>query len=132
MYQALAAFHVGPGKRVLEVRCQTGGLLASVEPSFGFGVEISQKLVEVAQKNYPDLNFVSADPEELALGEKFDYVILGHIFDTVDILEALNRVNAHCTQDTRVVIINYNHLWGPVFELASSMGLCSPTLNRTG
>ena len=97
-----------------------------MEPSFGVGVEISQKLVEAARKNHPDLNFVSADPEDLALGEKFDYVILGHLFDTVDILEALNRVYAHCTQDTRVVIINYNHLWEPVLELASSMGLRSP------
>lgn len=119
-------FIIEPGKRVLEVRCQTGGLLASVEPSFGVGVEISQKLAEVAQKNHPDLNFICADPEDLELGEKFDYIIFGHIFDTVDILAALNRVNAHCTQSTRVAIINYNQLWDPVLVLASSMGLRSP------
>jgi Glycosyl transferase family 2/Methyltransferase domain len=119
-------FIIEPSRRVLEVRCQTGGLLASLEPSFGVGVEISQKLVEVARQNYPKLNFISADPEELALGEKFDYVIFGQIFDTVDILEALNRVNAHCSQSTRIVIINYNQLWEPVLELASSMGLRSP------
>jgi hypothetical protein len=60
------------------------------------------------------------------MGEKFDYVVVGHIFDTVDILAALNRVRAHCTQDTRVLIVNYNHLWEPLLELASSMGLRSP------
>ena len=119
-------FIIEPGKRVLEVRCQTGGLLDSVEPSFGVGVEISQKLAEVAQKKHPNLNFICADPEDFSLGEQFDYVIFGHIFDTVNILAALNRVNAHCTQNTRVVIINYNHLWDPVLELASSMGLRSP------
>lgn len=119
-------FIVEPGKRILEVRCQTGGLLASVEPSFGVGVEISQKLVEVARNNHPNLDFVCADPEDLDLGEKFDYVIVGHIFDTVDILAALDRVNAHCSQNTRVVIINYNQLWEPLLELASSMGLRSP------
>ena len=51
-------FIIEPDKRVLEVRCQTGDLLASVEPSFGVGVEISQKLVDVARENHPDLNFI--------------------------------------------------------------------------
>jgi len=122
----LLRFIIEPRKRVLEVRCQTGGLLAAVEPSFGVGVEISQKLADVAKKDHPDLNFVCADPEDLDLGEKFDYVVFGHIFDTVDILAALNRIRAHCTQNTRLLIINYNQLWEPVLEIASSMGLRSP------
>ena len=122
----LLRFIVEPNKRVLEVRCQTGGLLAAVEPSIGVGVDISQKLVDVAQKNHPDLNFVCAYPEDLALGEEFDYVIFGHIFDTVDILKALGRIRVHCTQSTRLLIINYNQLWEPVLELASSLGLRSP------
>ena len=122
----LLRFIIEPQKRVLEVRCQTGGLLAAVEPSFGVGVEISQKLVNVARNNHPDLNFICTDPEDLATGEKFDYVILGHIFDTVDILAALNRIRAQCAQQTRILIINYNQLWEPVLELASSLGLRSP------
>ena len=122
----LLRFIIEPQKRVLEVRCQTGGLLAATEPSFGVGVEISEKLVDVADKDHPDLNFICADPENLDLGEKFDYVIFGHIFDTVDILAALNRIRVHCTQDTRLLIINYNHLWEPVLEVASSLGFRSP------
>lgn len=126
LIKRLLRFIVQPGKRVLEVRCQTGGFLASVEPSFGVGVDISENLVDVARKNHPDLHFVSADPEDLALGEEFDYVIFGHIFDTVDILAALNRIRAHCSQDTRLLIVNYNQLWEPLLELASSLGLRSP------
>jgi Glycosyl transferase family 2 len=124
----MLGFIIEPNQRVLEVRCQTGGLLASLEPSFGVGVEIGQKLVDVAQKNHPGLHFVCADSEDVELGEKFDYVIVGHIFDTVDILAALKRVHDHCEQNTRVVIINYNHLWEPVLEFASSVGLRSPYL----
>ena len=122
----LLRFIIEPDNKVLEVRCQTGDLLASVEPSFGVGVEISQKLVEVAQKNHPGLNFLCAEPEDLAIDEEFDYIILGHIFDTVDILAALNRIRAHCAQSTRLVIINYNQLWEPILELASAIGLRSP------
>lgn len=122
----LLRFIVEPQKRVLEVRCQTGGLLAATEPSFGVGVEISQELVEVARKDHPDLNFICADPEDLAVGQAFDYVIFGHIYDTVDILSALNRIRDHCTQDTRLLIVNYNQLWEPILEVASSLGLRSP------
>src|ERR1700751_1540158 len=39
-------FVVEPNKRVLEVRCETGELLASVSPSYGVGVEISDAMVE--------------------------------------------------------------------------------------
>ena len=57
-----------------------GHLLASVEPAYGVGVEISERLVEVAQQNYPQLHFVTSDPEDLQLDETFDYVIFSHLF----------------------------------------------------
>ncbi len=119
---------VEPNKRVLELRCQTGTLLASVKPSYGVGVEISDKLVAIAQANHPNLRFVCADPEDLALGEKFDYIIVNQLFDTVDILSAMDRVKAHCTPDTRVLVVNYNQLWEPVLKVASATGLRSPCI----
>jgi hypothetical protein len=124
----LLRFIVEPQQRVLELRCQTGNLLSAVEPSHGVGVEISSELVANAQKNHPRLQFVCSDPEDFSLGEKFDYVIVSYIFDTVDILAELKRVKMHCTPDTRVLIINYNQLWEPVLRFASSIGLRSPCI----
>jgi len=124
----LLRFIIEPHKRVLELRCQTGDLLAAVEPSYGVGIEISQKLVEIAQANYPNLRFVCADPEDLRLNETFDYIIVSHIFDTVDILAALKQVRAHSNPRTRILVINYNQLWEPVLELASKIGLRSPSI----
>jgi hypothetical protein len=111
---------------VLELCCQTGTLLSSVEPSYGVGAEISQALVDIAQQKHPELHFVRSDPEDVALGETFDYVLVSHIFDTVDALSALKCVSRHCTASTRVLIVNYNQLWEPVLELASAIGLRSP------
>ena len=119
-------FIIEPGKRVLDVRCQTGHLLAAVEPSQAVGVEISETLVSVARQNYPMLQFLQVVPEELELNQKFDYVIFNHIFDTVDILKALERVRSHCTNQARLVVINYNPLWQPVLEWASKVGLRTP------
>jgi len=121
----LLQFIVEPAKRVLDVRCQTGHLLASVMPSRGVGVEISEAMVTCGREQHPELHFVKSDPEDLQLGEKFDYILFNHIFDTVDILRAFERIREHCTADTQVVVINYNQLWRPILEWASKIGLRS-------
>jgi SAM-dependent methyltransferase len=122
----LLRYIVEPGKRVLEVRCQTGHLLASVEPSYGVGIEISDAMVARARENYPALRFLKSDPEELDLSETFDYVIFNFVFDTVDILAALERVRKHCTTNTRLIVLAYNPLWQPALDLASRLGLRTP------
>jgi hypothetical protein len=123
--QRLLQFIVEPRKRVLELRCETGDALASTKPGYGVGVEISDAMVACAQAEHPGLHFVKSDPEALNLGESFDYILFDHIFDTVDILRAFERVRAHCTQETRLVIINYNHFWQPVLEVATKLKLRS-------
>ena len=121
----LLQFIVEPGKHVLDLRCETGHLLASVRPAFGVGVEISNAMVECARGKHPDLHFVQSDPEDLELNHTFDYILFNHIFDTVDILRALERIKRHCTPETRIVVINYNHSWTPILEIASRIGLRS-------
>jgi len=121
----LLQFIVEPGKRVLDIRCETGHLLDSVRPAVGVGVEISDAMVDCARQQHPDLHFVQSDPEDLDLNETFDYILFNHIFDTVDILRTLERIKRHCTSDTRIVVINYSHLWSPILEFASKLGLRS-------
>ncbi len=123
----LLRYIVEPGKRVLEIRCATGHLLDAVKPSYGLGVEISDKMVDIARAKYPDLHFLRSDPEALELDEKFDYVVFSHIFDTVDLLGALERMRKCCHRDSRLVIYSYNYLWQPVLELGSRWGLRIPS-----
>lgn len=100
-------------------------MLAAVRPSRGVGVEISDTMVECAYRQHANLYFVKSDPEALELNETFDYNLFNHIFDTVDILRALERIRRHCTPETRIVVINYSQLWEPVLEIASKIGLRS-------
>ena len=118
-------FIVEPHKRVLDIRCETGHLLASVSPSYGVGIEISDAMVDSARRQHPNLHFMRSDPEALELNETFEYILFNHIFDTVDILRAFEGIRRHCSQETQVIIINYNHLWEPILKLASSIGLRS-------
>jgi SAM-dependent methyltransferase len=121
----LLQYIVEPNRSVLEIRCETGHLLAAVCPTQGVGVEISEAMVGCAKESYPHLEFVRSDPEELDLGQQFDYILFEHIFDTVDILAALKRIRAHCSDDTQLVILNYNQLWQPILALATKLGLRS-------
>ena len=116
---------VEPRKRVLEIRCESGQLLASVEPSYGVGVEISDAMVDCARRQHPELHFIRSTPESLQLNETFDYIIFNHIFDTVDILCAFESVRRHCSLETKIVVINYNQLWQPILQFASKVGLRS-------
>lgn len=62
-------FHVPPDKRVLEIGCGSGGLLAALEPSHGVGIDVSEALIQQAQARYPSLRFERAAGEQLELGE---------------------------------------------------------------
>ena len=116
-------FVIEPGKRVLNVRCQTGGFLEAVSPSRGVGVEISPELVAIAQQRHPQLTFICSNPEELTPEETFDYVLFSDVSDTVDVLTAFRRLAPACEPQTRMVVYHYNSLWQPIITLANRLGL---------
>src|SRR4029077_1569963 len=59
-------FLIPPGKRVLELGCCTGGLLAALEPSYGVGIDFGARTLTRARTRYPQLNFVLGDAEDPA------------------------------------------------------------------
>lgn len=115
---------VPEGASVLEIGCATGELLASLRPGRGVGIDISPKMVEKAQQNFPHLEFRVDDFEDLKITEKFDYVI---IFETIghvdDIQLAFRNLHNVCTPNTRVITIYYNYLWAPFIKLAEMTGI---------
>jgi len=119
----LLRYIVEPGKRVLEIRCATEHLLDALKPSYGVGVEISDKMIEIAGAQYPWLHFLRSDPETLELNDQFDYILFSHIFDTVDLLGTLERMRKCCHRNTRLIVYTYNYLWQSIMEWASRSGL---------
>jgi SAM-dependent methyltransferase len=109
---------------VLEIGCGAGDLLAALNPKRGLGIDISPGMVEMARKQFPDLQFEVGDLEALQIEEKFDYVVLvesiGHAEDIQLAFKELHKV---CKPETRVVIVYYNYLWEPVLKFAEVVGL---------
>lgn len=111
------------GSSVLEIGCGTGETLDALNPARGLGIDISPKMIEVANQNYPHLQFEVGDFEDLQLEEKFDYVLIietiGHVDDIQTAFKELNKV---CKPETRIIIVYYNYLWEPVLKFAEAVG----------
>src|SRR4051794_17417344 len=55
---------IPPGHRVLEIGSARGDLLATLRPSRGVGVDVSEAMVAVARDRYPELEFVHGVGED--------------------------------------------------------------------
>jgi SAM-dependent methyltransferase len=123
-------FLIPPGKRVLELGCGRGDLLAALAPSYGVGIDFSARTVAKARELYPALHFVLGDVEDPAtlapIEGPFDYIVIA---DTIgmfeDIDSTLNLVHHLCAPSTRIIIAYYSHLWEPILKLGEMFKLKS-------
>lgn len=119
--------YVPPQGRVLELGCNTGDLLASLEPTLGVGLDISRCSLAVARARYPRLHFVEGDAQAVPLQPPWDAIILADTLGYVDdVWQTLRSVHAAATPDTRVIIISHNFVWWPALAFAENVGLKMP------
>ena len=123
----LIRFLVPQHASVLELGCATGDLLNSAQPSVGVGVDISSKMIHIAQNKYPHHTFHSMNAEQLSLEQKFDYVVMsdlvGHL---LDIQQALEKAQNVMTPRGRLIITYHNFIWEPILLLAEKLRLKTP------
>jgi len=109
----VAAFMVQPGQRILEIGCGTGDMLASLNPSYGVGVDFSAEMIKQARERHPDMNFIEADPHDLELK---------------DLQSVFRKILPLTTSGTRIVINFYSRLWELPLNFIRTLGLAKPML----
>lgn len=75
--------HIPAGSRILDLGCGTGDPIYRYLQYKGFsvcGVDASRAMLEIANKNFPEGEFLLQDMRELNLGEKFEAIIAWHSF----------------------------------------------------
>jgi SAM-dependent methyltransferase len=117
---------IEPGKRVLNIRCQTGFLLDALKPTYGAGVEISPEMVEVARAANPRFTYYEAFAEDFTPAETFDYILLCDVGDIADVQKALLQLRPACERHTRLIVYTYNDIWEPLIALAQRLGMKIP------
>jgi SAM-dependent methyltransferase len=131
----LFRFTIPPGGRILEVGCGDGFLLRQLQPSFGLGIDLSPKMVELARASAApgedNLRFEVADIEGVRFEETFDYVILSDLLgNLLDVQQALENVRSACHERTRVIINYHGILWEPLLRLVAGMRLKMPNRHQ--
>jgi SAM-dependent methyltransferase len=122
---------VPPGRRVLELGCGTGDLLAAMAPAEGIGVDLSAEMIALAKARHPGLTFVEGDVHDLRLDGPFDVVVASDLLnDLWDIQAVLEAVRPLCHERTRVIVNSYSRLWEPPLAAAQALGLARPVLGQ--
>ncbi|HBI16904.1 MAG: type 12 methyltransferase [Candidatus Moranbacteria bacterium GW2011_GWF2_34_56] len=109
---------------VLEVGCGTGDLLANLKTKKVTGIDFSSKMIEIAKKKYPQIDFFVMEAENITLDKKFDYIVISN---TIGYLEDIQQVFAELKKishkHTKVIVTYHNFLWQPLFSFAELIGL---------
>ncbi|MCX5862302.1 MAG: glycosyltransferase [Deltaproteobacteria bacterium] len=120
---------IPPGKRVIEIGCGKGDLLAALDPSFGVGLDFSGSMIKKAQSNYPELRFIVSDAHEIKTDDKFDYVIMSDLLnDLWDVQEVLEKIQLLTNPSSRIIVNFYSRVWQPPLTLVRWLGLAKPVL----
>jgi SAM-dependent methyltransferase len=76
---------IKPDDRVLEIGCDRGQVLASIDAAERVGVDYNASAIAAGKKQFPELTLIAGEARDyLAESEPFDVVILSHVLEHVD------------------------------------------------
>ncbi|HZX11915.1 MAG TPA: methyltransferase domain-containing protein [Candidatus Nanoarchaeia archaeon] len=121
---------IPPGKKVLEIGCGTGDLLAALQPLKGLGIDISENMIKIAKEKHKEtknIAFNVGKAENLTLNQEFDVILLA---DIIEHLENVNQMSESLTKiansKTLIILTMINPLWEPALLLAEKFNLKMP------
>lgn len=120
-------FQILPQKKVLEIGCGHGDLLATLKTSYGLGIDLSPEMIKIAKLKFPKLNLIQSDVHNLKVQDKFDYVILSDtIGDLEDVQKSFEEIHKVITPESRIIISYFNYFWEPILKFLQKMKLKMP------
>ncbi len=119
----LHRFHIPEGASVLEWGCGRGGLLKSLNPGRGLGLDISPAMIKEAQAGPGNCEFFCGDAQSTPVAEKFEAIIACYLAGYLtDIQAALENMRACAAPRTRLYISSLNTPWRPLLRLGELLG----------
>lgn len=109
---------------IIEIGCGTGYLLSKLNPKISYGIDLSERMIEIAQKENPAGHFFQIDVENLTIDQQFDFIIIS---DTIgyfeDVQKAFSELQKISHPGTRIIINYQNFLWLPLLSFIEKLGL---------
>lgn len=126
-YENLKKFlssQIPSGKRVFEIGCGTGDLLVALKPKYGYGMDISSKMIEISKIKHQkskNLKFSTIWPSRNS--NHFDFIFMS---DVVEHLERPEKVFQKVVKlvDKKTIFINTmaNPIWEPLLIFWEKIG----------
>jgi len=114
-------------KTVLEIGCGTGDILASVEPRYGIGADLSPKMIEIAKSKYNGFTNLKFHVSGEIPKRKFDFILMIDVIEHLENRTALFKdLQQYCDLDTRIIILMANPMWEPLLLLLEKLNLKMP------
>lgn len=116
-------FFISETDSILEVGCGCGETIAHLKGNRKVGIDFSPKMIEVAQQNFPDVDFQVMDAENISLDKQYDVIIFNNIIGYLDnIQDVFYAIKKNCHEHTRIIISYYNHYWEPILNFGDTIG----------
>lgn len=117
-------FFVHSESSVLEIGCGTGELLNKISGRYKTGIDFSANMIEEAKSQFPDIEFMCMEAEQIDIDRKYDVIILsnltGYLLDIQSVFEELHKV---CHVGTKIIVTYYNSSWEPFIKFAEFLGI---------
>lgn len=116
--------------KVFEVGCGTGDLLVSLDPKSGYGMDISDQMIQISKLKYQNLRnivFSTRWPEE-----KFDYIFMSDVIEHLErpeeIFKEVSRLMDRQSlpsdgKKSKFIITMANPIWEPLLMIWEKIGL---------
>lgn len=113
------------GKKVFEVGCGTGDLLASLNSKTGYGMDISETMIKLSKSKYKfekNLTFSTTWPSD-----NFDYIFMSDVIEHLEKPRVeFQKVFELMDKKSRFVITMANPIWEPLLMIWEKLGWKMP------
>jgi len=117
-------FVIPKGESVLLFGCEDGQLLDALAPAHGVGVDRCSRMLALAAAQRGDHVYYQERDFFTKCQERFDYLVLNDVAGSIDdVFVFLQRLLTHCKPDARIIIVQHNYLWRPIFRVAELLRL---------
>lgn len=128
--KALYRSFIPAGKKIWEIGCGTGDILVALEPSDGYGTDVSEEMIRIAANKHRDKQNIKFQASNLAVIKEagnYDFIIIADVLEHVENLDDFFANLSRLTKSrTRIIISIINPIWEPMLVLAEKLKMKMP------
>ena len=117
-------------QKIVEIGCGTGQLIAELNPRRGLGIDISDRMIQIARTRWKDrseLDFEIGEAETIKNLRDWDIVIMGDVLEHLyDSYRAIHSIYKSMRKDSLLIIIWANHRWTKILHLLEKLKMKMP------